>query len=296
MFLVTPLLDSSFNALVLAAFISGIYLLLFIQALWKLVKRRAHVPYICALVLLWMLITCSLIISWLIACNAFVVDNSSPVSIMAAFDNRLPIVEAVPTIVAIVVSNGIIIWRCYVIWRTIWSLAILVPLLLASLACDLYLAVIRGDTGALMGGLSQVLSATTTVCATGMILLKIILVTQKSRARYSYSKVIEILVQSAALESFVQIVASIAAIVSSKVLESSSFNVSLVLFFLPLGAYASSCRLVVLGIAPTLIAFRVADEKPRIETKTASRTSPLSKLTFRRSTGSTDAESGAQRS
>jgi hypothetical protein len=46
------------------------------------------------------------------------------------------------------------------------------------------------------------------------------------------------------------------------------------------------------GIAPTLIAFRVAEENSQAQNDNTSRTTPLSRLTFRRSTRQTDAESG----
>lgn len=46
------------------------------------------------------------------------------------------------------------------------------------------------------------------------------------------------------------------------------------------------------GIAPTLIAFRVAEEKPRAEGDDTSQTSPLSHIRFRRSSHGGDVESG----
>jgi hypothetical protein len=95
-------------------------------------------------------------------------------------------------------------------------------------------------------GLTQFLSAATTVCATAMIALQIIIVTRQSRAGYSYSKVIEILVQSVALESLVLIVNSICAVATYVLLESNSADATLEITSMQIFAYASACRILVM--------------------------------------------------
>jgi hypothetical protein len=164
---------------------------------------------------------------------------------------------------------------------------------------------------ALLGkGLSELISAATTVCATSMIVLKIILVTRKSRAHYSYTKIIEILVQSAALESVVMMVNCFADIGQYAFSAFNHNNGSFLL--LQLSTYASAFRFFVIvrvylfpelaavtdrptqGVAPTLIAFRVAEETPRTEVNSTNKSSPLSRLAFRRSAHHTDKESGVQ--
>jgi hypothetical protein len=185
------------------------------------------------------------------------------------------------------------------------------------LAFNLYfaLAPVENSSGLAFAGISQILSATTTVCATGLIALKIYTVTRKSGGNYTYSKVIEILVQSAALQSLVMIVDSIAEIGTYILVASNSNNIALALAFLQIAAYSSSCRLAVMvrvyfillfprkklihpikqGIAPTLIAFRVAEERPRTEVDSTSRESPLSGLAFKHSARHSDTESDAKR-
>lgn len=76
--------------------------------------------------------------------------------------------------------------------------------------CDFAYTILPDSTRAsiLLSGINYFLSAATTICATLMIALKITLVTRTSHANHSYSKVIDILVQSAALVSFVQVVNS----------------------------------------------------------------------------------------
>lgn len=164
----------------------------------------------------------------------------------------------------------------------------------------------------LFAGLSEFLSAATTVSATSMIALKIILVTRESHARYSYAKVIEILVQSAALESLVMIVNCIADIAQYALAASNSNNVTLELVILQISAYASAFRIfakvciylfpesavvtdeIIQGIAPTLIAFRVAAETPHTEVNSTRQSNPLSRLTFRRSARCTNQDNGVQ--
>ena len=118
----------------------------------KLLQRRAHAPYICALILLWMSIMGSLIISVNLIRNAFVVNNSSPQSILVelAKPSSSLDVAVLPTILATVISDAIIvrvlrsilsnsphpnsqIWRSYVLWNSLWSVTIPIPLLLSAL-------------------------------------------------------------------------------------------------------------------------------------------------------------------
>ncbi|KAF5313795.1 hypothetical protein D9619_013709 [Psilocybe cf. subviscida] len=235
--------------------------------LGKLLKKRAHVPYICALVLLWMCVTSSVIISWAASRDIFVVNNGSLVAMLAELDIPRSFSTFVPVFVASVVSNGILIWRCYVLWGTRWIMAILITLLLASSAANVYFAIIPfGHFSALFSlGLALFLFAATTVCATAIISLRIILVTRKSGARYSYTRFIQIIVQSAPLESFVLTLNSTISFAVYIVGQSRSNNVALVIALTRVMAYTSDCRMIVMGIAPTLIAVRVAEETPRTE-------------------------------
>lgn len=52
-----------------------------------------------------------------------------------------------------------------------------------------------------------------------------------------------------------------------------------------------SVTLILQGIGPTLIAFRVANEPPRTEVNKTSEASPLSRLTFRRTARHSDIDS-----
>ncbi|KAF5313786.1 hypothetical protein D9619_013721 [Psilocybe cf. subviscida] len=295
--LVATVLDAHYSEIAVAAPLYGIYHCLFVQAMWKLVKRRANVPYVCALVLLWMCVTSSVITAWVKSRNLLVVNSSSLVSILVAVNTPPGLIAFLPLFMANVLSNGILIWRCYVLWHNLWIIAILITLLLASSACTLYLALIPfGATSSVLSiGVGLFLSAATTVCATAIISLRIILVTRKSHARYSYTKIIQIVVQSAALESFVLTLNSTISFAVYVVAQSRSNNVVLVIVLTRVMAYTSACRMMVMGIAPTLIAVRVAEETPRTDVDATSQSERISRLTFRRSTHHTDTDDGAQR-
>lgn len=100
-------------------------------------------------------------------------------------------------------------------------------------------------TAILYTGLALLFSAATTVSATLMITLKIIIVTRRSHARYSYTRIIDILVQSAALESSAMVVAFVAAITEYELFTSNSNDGSLDVWFLQLSSYSSVFRIVV---------------------------------------------------
>ncbi|KAF5313766.1 hypothetical protein D9619_013679 [Psilocybe cf. subviscida] len=284
-----PLLDASFNPLVLEGFLSGVYFLLFVQAIWKLFQKRAHGPYILALILLWMTSTSSFIFDWVRARNAFVVNNSSPLSILLSFEASSNTESFVLILLGTIISDGILIWRCTILWKSKPTLCILVALLVASSVFNLLVIVLPRSSvrfTLLSVALGILFSAATTVLATSMIALKIILVTRESRSQYSYTKVIEILVQSAALQSAVLLVNGIIVFMA---------YVDPTLLVAQMNAYTSSFRRVLMGIAPTLIAFRVADEEPRTEITVTNRSAPISHLTFRRSTRGMDTDSRSQR-
>lgn len=149
------------------------------------------------------------------------------------------------------------------------------------------------------------LSAATTVFATLLIALRIILVTRESRCFYSYTKVIEILVESAAVQSAVLLVAGVINVMVAErptdvgvllVAYTSVFRRTIVVMIsLYLSDNITPTDAKTQGIAPTLIAFRVADEKTHTENNSATRTSPLMHITFKRSTYGADTNSVAQR-
>ncbi|KAF5315455.1 hypothetical protein D9619_007595 [Psilocybe cf. subviscida] len=206
--------------------------------------------------------------SWIANHNAFVVNNSSPTSVIATVNAFPVLVSFLPDFVAGGVSDG----------------------------CNLYFGIDQAtnDPTLLFAGLNQFLSAATTVFATSMIALKIILSTRDCRARYSYTRIIDILVQSAALESLILVVSAISEIALYILGEPDDSNMTLYVLFLEILTYASACRLIVTGIAPTLIAFRVAEERPSTEVDSTRKRSSQSGLAFKQFTRHVDPESPSQ--
>ncbi|KAF5313776.1 hypothetical protein D9619_013683 [Psilocybe cf. subviscida] len=118
---------------------------------------------------------------------------------------------------------------------------------------------------------------------------------QRHHARYSYAKIIQIVVQSAALEACILTVNSTITFAAYILAQSQSNNLALSIVITQIVAYTAVCRIIVMGIAPTLIAVRVAEETPRTEVDARTRTSRISRLTFRRSAHRTDTDDGEQR-
>lgn len=149
----------------------------------------------------------------------------------------------------------------------------------------------------LMNSLAEFSSFTTTVAASSLIALKIVLVTRKSHMRHSYAKVIEIVIESAVLVSIVLLgiaILEVGSYVHTYHMRTASGRALYQTF-----EYLSYCQgpitvrvfttvnvavitLAVQGIGPTLIAFRVAEEPPHNEINSTKRTGPVSRLTFRR--------------
>lgn len=102
-------------------------------------------------------------------------------------------------------------------------------------------------TSVISQGVSLILSGITIACATVLISLRITLVTRKRFTRYSYTRIIDILVQSAALETVVLILNAIATFVSATQFKSNPDNDSAIaILAVQVLGYASSCRVVVM--------------------------------------------------
>ncbi|KAF5313782.1 hypothetical protein D9619_013725 [Psilocybe cf. subviscida] len=292
MFKLTPYFDAYFNPLILDGFFMGFYFLLYVQAVWKLVKRKAVGLYLVALTILWMSLTSYFIFDWVRARNAFVINNDSPQTILDAYRNFANNTPATTILVATITSDGILIWRSYVFWEKKWTLGVLTPLLLASSVCTISF-IAKPSEGRLFWALASIFSAATSIISTCLIAKKTLSSTGTLPKGNPYPKPIEILVQSAGLQSFVLLVNAMVSIVIAA--ENAQFGSHSDALLTQMSAYIFTCSRAAMGIAPTLIAFRFADEKPQVAVNTTSRSSPLSRLTFARSARRTDTETGADR-
>ncbi|KAF5317745.1 hypothetical protein D9619_012549 [Psilocybe cf. subviscida] len=159
---------------------------------------------------------------------------------------------------------------------------------------------LHGRLNYLLAFCAQLASLATTASATSLIALKIIRTTRESQMHYSYTRIVQILVESAALVSIVGLgVGSLQLVTYIQPYDMSTSSGRLLYQLLqylaavqtPIMVGDSVVVFIVVhhlntasqGIGPTLIAFRVAEERSQTrDHATSTRTSPLSRLTFRR--------------
>lgn len=159
-------------------------------------------------------------------------------------------------------------------------------------------------TGELISSLSMISSVLTTVSATCLITLKIVVVTRRSHMRHSYDKIVEILVESAALVAVVALAVAIMDLVSFVHPDRVSTESGRLFYVLseilglvqtPIVVRVSPTTLgfwldntAFQGIGPTLIALRVTEDvSQRTSANSTMKTRPLSNLAFRRTTHNT---------
>ena len=222
------------------------------------------------------------------------------------------------------------IWRCNILWHNKLVLILLLtlyvttagkPLRSASIlfinlkeyfhkVFSIWTNVTIDRIIVLTGFIAALATAMTTASATFFIVLKIVLVTRKSRMHHSYTQIIVIIVESGALVSVLMLAAAFLQLISfvhPLDLESTSGKI-----LFQVGEYVSALKTSIIvrcvggflifinilinyqGIGPTLIAFRVSEETPRTEVDPTSRSRTLSRLTFRRTTRGTTSNSQAR--
>ncbi|KAF5329247.1 hypothetical protein D9619_009241 [Psilocybe cf. subviscida] len=277
--LINVLADTTLNAFFLQGFIYGLYTLLFVLALWKLYRRGSNKFYILALAALWITLMTNWVMNWMRTCNAFAINNRSPAVIDRGLHTGTQ--ANIPPLLASLIADVILIWRCTILWnRNRWVFYPLALLFVASTAFVIGRSVSHagGLTDTLSIGISDILSSITTMSATTLITLRIIMVTRRSPIRSSYRQIIEILLESAAIYSIVLLTHGILLIVDF--IHPFDIRSPSGVAMWELSMYINFIQPPVTGIAPTLIAFRVAEEKPKSE---ATGTGPLSRLTFKRS-------------
>ncbi|KAF5316050.1 hypothetical protein D9619_006907 [Psilocybe cf. subviscida] len=140
---------------------------------------------------------------WVLAWNGLVINNTSPSAIYRSANAASPVLcifISTPPFVA----DSILIWRCNILWGSRYILAVLLTLLTASIVL-IVVAGVPTETHLqnILSSLSSLFSVITTLSTTFLIALKIVLTTRRSRMRQFYTKIIEILVQSAGLVTFI---------------------------------------------------------------------------------------------
>jgi hypothetical protein len=176
-------------------------------------ERSEKRLYCFTLTILWMTIITCVGLDWAHSRSIFILNNESPFTMAAAISlDSNNMFKQLPQALGPVVADGLLIWRCYMLWESKWIRSILLLPLIASTVMGI-MAIALWDThnltSALLISLQLLLSAVTTLSATFLIGLKIFLVTRRSPMRRSYKKVMEILIHSAALVSVSLVIGSI---------------------------------------------------------------------------------------
>ncbi|KAF5309520.1 hypothetical protein D9619_012486 [Psilocybe cf. subviscida] len=193
---------------------TGIYTLLFVQAMWSLHTKGNKGFYFLALIGLWSSVIYAFVVFWKTTWNGCVAKNGSPLAI-ALNTNAVSPVLLVFTITPIFFADGILIWRCNIMWGSRYILAMLLMLYAASIGVAMVSIIPTTVPLPLpLFTLSSLFSAVTTLLATFLLVLKIVFVTRKSRMQHSYTKILQILIESAALVSFVMLSTSTLALIS----------------------------------------------------------------------------------
>ncbi|KAF5311104.1 hypothetical protein D9619_007632 [Psilocybe cf. subviscida] len=284
-------METNFNGVIAQAMFSGMYTLLFVQALWKLQRKGGKRVYSCALILLWMSAIVNWGESWVMASSGFVDHNGSRVAIVTALFDYANLPKAVDIIglTTFPIADAILIWRCNVLWHNPYILFVLVVLNTVTAALVVASPLLQNEqTSRITNLLVTLFSFIITVSATCLVILKIVLITRRSHMRHSYAKIIEILVQSAALVSIVVVGSAIPEaynIIQPFALGTTTGNV-----LYRMDQYTSYILCPVLGIGPTLIAFRVAKEPSKTLINATKGAMLLSRLIFQRTARNTSSD------
>ncbi|KAF5317952.1 hypothetical protein D9619_012050 [Psilocybe cf. subviscida] len=268
--------DTFFNPVTLEVFLCGLYSALLVQALWGLHRKGGKKLYSFTLCIVWACVIADFMLHWQRNYEAFVTNNSTPLAIFLELNagTASPFVG---------IPGTLLIWRCNIIWYgNKWIMLVLIPPFIATVVTNAWTPFeTDGSFGVLLSGLSTLTSVLTTLAATCLISWRIALVTRRSNMLHSYTKIIEILIESAALITIVNVVQAILQLISVTHPISLTNTSGVVIF--ELYQYLSFIQGPVIGIAPTLIALRVAEEQPRTKVVSSNQqTNILSRLTFRR--------------
>ncbi|KAJ7445861.1 hypothetical protein FB451DRAFT_1567985 [Mycena latifolia] len=241
-------------------FINGIYAALFFATLYAMIfKRKTHknnMGLLLALVAMYILSTIHAACRWLLVKNAFI-DHGDTSTTTVLYLIQPPLWLAVLPAVSLttntLLSDCVLIWRCWTVWNRNWFIVIL-PILCTLVGAGLvyrsiaeqaaYIINPKLDRNSFIDFATPyfILSLVTTCLATILIIFRIITMTEPAaRKSRGYGRVIEIVVESAVL-----------------------YSVSLIIFlpFLVSGSYDDGYPQAVViqmtGIAPTLIAARAS--------------------------------------
>ncbi|KAK0191493.1 hypothetical protein F5146DRAFT_603792 [Armillaria mellea] len=290
--LVFQVLDRNFNQTILLGLLQGIYTCLFGYTFWTLFSTRVTPNNVgrklmaATIFLLYVFTTISFSFDWAFQRYAYVANGETFYTVFLALEAVGPwwrtyrLVTGITGGINTVLADIPMIWRCWVIWSENWL--IVTPAIICTVAGTLskvfqiygYMSNGSSDIGRTSGYATKIdwsilyLSFTlaTTVLTTLLIIYRIVKVANSpySIGHRSYRRVIEILVESAALYS-ISVIVYMGLVASN---DQSAY-------------YADAIMAYTKGIAPTLLVVRVASGQERSSDKVSQETRVTS-LRFRR--------------
>ncbi|KAF5327930.1 hypothetical protein D9619_003874 [Psilocybe cf. subviscida] len=281
-----PYLDSSLGKLFLQSLLTGVYLNIFVQTMIPIIHQKRRKMYTLNLIVLFGAVSVSLAASWTTIKDAFILEDATQgIIASSALDGQLTaaarIIGSSSSLIAVFAGDIILVSRCFIVCARSKAVLSLFSFLLigqcAIIIAETVPSVKPNNRFPLTIPTYYFVSLAITVLATSIIILRITYVSRKSgvaTSRYSYT--MEVLFESGGLYAASLLITSILMIVSTNHITISNGPVT------QAKVYWEGVMTPMAGIAPTLIAFRVATGRARDE---SSWSQPQSTLQFRRTPG-----------
>ncbi|KAF5318507.1 hypothetical protein D9619_011043 [Psilocybe cf. subviscida] len=273
----------------LQALLAGIYITLFAQTIIPIILRGQQKIYTVILTFLFGAIIFNLVISWIYLRAMTITHDDSRETMenvfFSGFSNRLTTTTNVTCRITIFIADMIVVWRCYTLWARSKILLIMFTPLIATEAVMFLVITIQPIPSSpqiveflkLAIPAFYLTSLAITIIATTLIVYRIVSVVRLSEGAESrYKLTLEALVESGGLYAASLLVISILYIARGY----GSFTVQDRMVAAGL-IWQAGVLPPITGIAPTLIAFRIATGRARDEAAW-SQSEPLSFLRFKK--------------
>jgi hypothetical protein len=258
--------DSYLGAVILQSFVSGMYSLLMyrtFKAAAPSLRKGSNIFLMLVLVVLYVLVMANVSVGWSVARHTFISNNETreDMTNWLFFSDEVSILNNAATgcgIMAILIADALLAWRCYMLWsRNKILLAFFTLLLLAELG--LIPVILKHPFLAGKVPIISVyffISMGITVLATGLIAYRVITVSRGAVYETEYHYIVEVLVESGLLYSAILFITSVVQALTNRGLN-----------LFQAGTYLTGILTPVTGIAPTLISNRIFSHTEQDEEK-----------------------------
>ncbi|KAJ7478083.1 hypothetical protein FB451DRAFT_1556914 [Mycena latifolia] len=209
-----PLRKIQLQTALLEMFMNGLYTCLFIATMYSMTFRkklhRFNIPLFLAVIAMYTFSTVYAALHWVLVKNAFI-DNGdtaeSTLTYLLAPPLWLVVVPGVLFPANMLVADCVLIWRCWIVWDRRFKV-VLIPILCTIAGTVFGFLSVVGEAESILHPDLQVewsgfellwfiLSLVTTLSATLLIIIRILMMTDRRAS--GYGRVIEIIIESAAL-------------------------------------------------------------------------------------------------